>query len=193
VAEELRDRIPWSSVHVFWSDERYVPPDHPDSNVRMAREALLDAVPLPPRNLHLPDTTLSNPDEAAQRYEEEIGRHLRGGACLDWVLLGLGDDGHVASLFPGSPALGEEQRWVVAVRASPKPPPTRLTMTPPILNSAREIHFLVQGHEKAEALGTAVSDSSLPPRLPAQAVRPQTGRITWWVDAAAASRLRRFA
>ena len=140
LASELRDEVPWERVHVFWSDERYVSPTELMSNVRLAHEILLDQVPIPENNVHAPRTDLTDPGEAAQRYEET----LRERSGLDWVLLGLGEDGHVASLFPGRPELEERQRMIVAVHDSPKPPPVRLTLTPAAINAAREVHLLVR-------------------------------------------------
>ena len=144
---ELQGEVPWERVHVFWSDERYVSPTDPDSNVRMARELLLNHVPIPEENVHAPRTDLAEPGEAARRYEETLREH-----SLHWVLLGLGEDGHVASLFPGRPELAEKQRIVVAVHDSPKPPPIRLTLTPAAINAAREVHLLVAGAPKRVAL-----------------------------------------
>lgn len=182
LASEMRSEIPWRDVHIFWSDERYVPLDDRDSNYRMAREALLDAVPLPSENVHPPETDLADPDAAAERYEEAIRRHfLPDEPRFDGVLLGLGEDGHVASLFPGSPSLEEDRRLVLAVTDSPKPPPVRLTMTLPLINLAREVHFLVSGGGKREALAASRRTGKA---LPAQRVRRE--RTFWWVDREAA-------
>jgi 6-phosphogluconolactonase len=178
-------------VHFFLSDERYVPGDHPDSNYRMVREALFDKVPVPATSIHIPPTDLSEPDEAALRYEEEIRDFLgRGASRLDWVLLGLGEDGHVASLFPYSPLLAETKRWVIAVRDSPKPPPLRLTMTLPLINRASQVHVLVIGKAKAGALRSALTEPRSSRRSPAQGIKPVEGTVTWWVDEEAASMLR---
>ncbi len=173
LASELRDEVPWERVHVFWSDERYVAPTDPDSNVRMARELLLNHVPIPEKNVHAPRTDLSEPGEAALRYEETLREH-----SLDWVLLGLGEDGHVASLFPGRPELEERQRMVVAVHDSPKPPPVRLTLTPAAINAAREVHLLVAGAPKRVAL-EAVLDGKV--------LDWTAGNVTIWTDRQAAA------
>ena len=148
LASELRDEVPWERVHAFWSDERYVSATDPMSNVRLARELLLNHVAIPEENVHVPRTDLAEPGDAARRYEET----LRERSSLDWVLLGLGEDGHIASLFPGRPELEERQRMVVAVYDSPKPPPVRLTLTPAAINGAREVHLLVTGASKRAAL-----------------------------------------
>ncbi|TDI40159.1 MAG: 6-phosphogluconolactonase [Acidobacteria bacterium] len=148
LASELQGEVQWERVHVFWSDERYVSPTDPMSNVRLVRELLLNHVPIPEENVHAPQTDLTEPGEAARRYEEMLREH----SGLDWVLLGLGEDGHVASLFPGRPELEERQRLVVAVLDSPKPPPVRLTLTPATINAAREVHLLVAGASKRAAL-----------------------------------------
>ena len=173
LASELQGEVPWERVHVFWSDERYVSPTDPDSNVRMARELLLNHVPIPEENVHAPRTDLSELGEAALRYEETLRQH-----SLDWVLLGLGEDGHVASLFPGRPELAEKQRIVVAVHDSPKPPPVRLTLTPAAINAAREVHLLVAGAPKRVAL-EAVLDGKV--------LDWTAGNVMIWTDRQAAA------
>ena len=170
---ELQGEVPWERVHVFWSDERYVSPTDPDSNVRMARELLLNHVPIPEENVHAPRTDLAEPGEAARRYEETLREH-----SLDWVLLGLGEDGHVASLFLGRPELAEKQRIVVAVHDSPKPPPIRLTLTPAAINAAREVHLLVAGAPKRVAL-EAVLDGKV--------LDWTAGNVMIWTDRQAAA------
>lgn len=187
---EYRNQVRWDRVHFFFSDERWVRFDHPDSNYRMVREALFDLIDVPRANIHPPRIDLGSPEEAAARYEKELwdtfsSRRPR----LDWVLLGLGEDGHVASLFPHSAALTETERWVVAVRDSPKPPPIRLTMTLPFINSASQVHFLVSGDGKARALQATLEGQGLPDALPAKGVEPLGNPPTWWVDQEAASGL----
>jgi len=190
LATEYHDRVPWERIHFFWSDERYLPLDHAESNTGMVREALLDHVDVPVENVHVPPVELADPEEAARRYEEELHRFFGSGEPrLGWVFLGLGEDGHVASLFPGSPSLEESNRWVMAVKDSPKPPPVRLTMTLPIINRAAGVHFLVAGATKAPALSSALEAPQDPARLPAQGVRPINGTLTWWLDEQAASKL----
>jgi 6-phosphogluconolactonase len=180
--------ISWADVHLFWSDERFVSPDAAESNYRMARETLLSGVSIPAENVHRPETELDDPGESARRYEDDI-RAFFGSSPprLDWILLGLGEDGHVASLFPGSSALEERQRIVLAVRDAPKPPATRLTMTLPLIDAGREIHFLVSGRDKQEILYRVLGASDGP--LPAQRVHPTEGIVHWWVDRLAATRM----
>jgi 6-phosphogluconolactonase len=185
IADEHRDGIPWNDVHLFWSDERYVPLDDPESNYRMAVETLLSSVPVPRDHLHVPDTSLSRPEEAAERYENDI-RNFFGPESprLDWTFLGLGEDGHVASLFPGSDALlAPVDRLVLPIFTSAKPPPVRLTMTLELINQSREIHFLVFGRRKREILRKVLEEGET---LPAQRVAPIAGTPIFWVDREAA-------
>ena len=177
LATEFAHQVPWARVHLFWSDERYLPPDHPDSNVGMARKTFIDAVPIPQVNVHAPRTDLLDPDGAARLYERDLRSLLGHEPRFDWMLLGLGEDGHVASLFPGGAAVEERDRLVVAVRDSPKPPPVRLTMTPALINLSREIHMLVAGASKRQALAKLAGKRS------ATWLRPPT----LWVDRAASS------
>lgn len=186
LASELASAVDWGRVHLFWTDERYVPPDHVDSNYRLVQEALLQPLDFPAGNIHAPDTSSSDPQVAARQYEESI-RTFFGEASphLDFVLLGLGEDGHVASLFPSSPALTESIQLVTAVSDSPKPPPVRLTMTLRLLNAAQELHFLVAGSAKQPAFSKILTQEDA--NLPAQEIRPTKGTVDWWVDTAAAN------
>lgn len=185
--------VDWRRVHVFWGDERCVPPDHPDSNYGMARLALLDHVPLLPENIHRMAGE-KEPQQAAAGYEEELraffeARRLSS-PCFDLVLLGMGEDGHTASLFPGTAAVREQERWVVAhLVAALKA--RRITLTPVILNQAAQTTFLVSGAGKAERLRQVLEGPAQPEQLPAQAIHPQNGRLTWLVDEAAVSGLSR--
>jgi 6-phosphogluconolactonase len=183
----------WRRVHVVWGDERCVPPDDPRSNYRMAKEALLDRVPIPPDQIHRIRGE-DDPPQAAAEYERQLRLLLtchpeRSARHLDLVLLGLGEDGHTASLFPGQPAVHETERWVLAV-----PAPTghmwRVTLTPAILNSARNVTFIVAGAGKAARLQQVIERPFAADQLPAQAIRPIQGRLTWMVDQAAGSRPR---
>ncbi len=184
---ESHSDLPWERVHVFWGDERYVPRDAPDSNYRMARETLLEHIAIPPDNVHPMPTGASDPDEAARAYEEELRSVFGDTPAFDVILLGMGDDGHTASLFPGSPALEETARWVVPAEA-PAEPRRRLTLTPPVLCAAEAIHFLVAGASKRAALACALSPDGPAPTCPASLVRPLAGTLTWWVDEAAGGR-----
>jgi 6-phosphogluconolactonase len=163
----LVDRFPWPNVHWYWGDERFVPPDHPESNYRMAREAMLDAAPVPPANIHPIPTVGISADQAAAVYEAEL-RRAYGTLLLapekplfDVCLLGLGDDGHTASLIPGEPALEERNHWVAVVAHGR--PETRITLTYPAINSSRHIVFLVSGEGKHAILQEVLAGGSAKP------------------------------
>ena len=185
-AEDYRERIPWPKMNLFWGDERYVSPGDPHSNYRMVREALLDHVPVPPGNVHPIPTNFKDPDEAARAYEATLRAAFPGAwPEFDLVLLGMGPEGHTASLFPYSPGLDVKDRWVVAVRA-PAEPPQRVTLTLPALNHAQNLMFLVCGVEKRDALHQAwQAGGQGSPEWPVSMVRPN-GRVTWFVDRTAA-------
>ena len=184
-SDEFRSRFPWQRVSWYWGDERFVPYDHPESNFRMTREAMLAKAPVPPGNIH-PIPTDGSPDDAARRYELTL-RQAYGGASLDphrplfdVTLLGLGPDGHTASLLPGEPVLSERKRWVAAVAHGR--PEIRITMTYPALESSRRVAFLVAGQEKAAIFSAIRKGDS---RVPAAQIRP-VGELFWFVDRAAA-------
>jgi 6-phosphogluconolactonase len=180
----------WHLTHILWGDERCVPPDDPRSNYRMAKEVLLDRVPIPAEQIHRIRGE-DEPERAARDYERELHSLLGSRAApagLDLVLLGLGEDGHTASLFPGQPSVHETERWAVAVLA-PDRKLWRVTLTPAILNQASDITFVVSGANKAQTLQRVLEQPSDPDALPAQAIRPIHGRVTWMVDQAAAGRL----
>lgn len=185
LAGEYRDAVPWEAVHLYWGDERYLPPDHAESNYRMAREALLAHVPVPPEQVHPMPTSLPDPDEAARCYEEELRRMLApDGSGLDLALLGMGVDGHTASLFPGTPAVAEQVRWVVPVRA-PVEPFLRLTLTRPVLEKAGRLLFLVAGADKRpvwQAIQAGHEEAAR--RYPACLVGSAAGAV-WLLDQAA--------
>jgi 6-phosphogluconolactonase len=181
----FRDSVDWRDVEVFWGDERFVPPDSPANNYRMARETLLAQVPVPEENIH-PIPTCGDPDEAAWSYEATL-KSAYGADRLDpalplfdLVLLGLGEDGHTCSLLPGSPALEERQRWVVPVAHGR--PETRITLTYPPIQSSRVTAFLVVGEKKAEAVRAVRAGDSA---LPGARLQPQ-GELVWFLDRAAA-------
>ena len=185
LAREHASDVDWPNVHVFFGDERTVPPDHEDSNYRTAREALLDLVPV--GSVHRMRGELP-PEEAAASYEEELRIFFEEDPpSLDLVMLGIGGDGHTASLFPETSALEVVDRLVVA-NPVPKLDTTRLTLTLPFLNSARQIYFLVAGEDKAEALKEILEGDADPRRYPAKLVRPPGGP-GWMVDRAAAGTL----
>jgi 6-phosphogluconolactonase len=189
--EPFRGQVPWHRVHLFWGDERCVPPDDPQSNYRMVREALLDgSTLLPDENVHRVPAERP-PEEAAAAYEEALRAFFRCDDSFprfDLVLLGMGPDGHTASLFPGGAALDETERSVVA-NWVPQQNAWRITLTYGALNAAHHIIFLVAGAGKAVTLREVLQPDSLRPPLPAQQVRPRAGTLTWLVDEAAASQL----
>jgi 6-phosphogluconolactonase len=189
-------RVPWPDVHVFWGDERCVPPDDIESNYGMARELLLGRVPVPASNVHRIRGE-DDPPAAAARYESDL-RDTFGTPCgpplstpgkrFDLLLLGLGANGHTASLFPHLQAVRERTKWVMAERMGVQNQ-WRITLTPPILNQAAEILFLVSGREKAAALRRVLCDARDTDELPAQSIAPEAGRVRWLVDVAAAADL----
>ena len=184
-SDDFRGRFPWPRVSWYWGDERFVAHDHPDSNYRMAREAMLAKAPVPPENIH-PVPAAGSPEDAALRYQRTL-QEAYGAAVLDAArplfditLLGLGPDGHTASLLPGEPVLDERKRWVAAVAHGR--PEVRITMTYPAIESSRRVAFLVAGADKASVLRTIRAGDS---QLPAARVRP-LGELIWFVDRAAA-------
>lgn len=184
-------RIDWPNVHIFWGDERCVPPDHPDSNYGMARETLLERVPVLPDNVHrMPGER--DPEAGAAAYDAHLRAFFTADGedapRFDVLLLGMGGDAHTASLFPGTAALSQTDRWAVANYVE-KLAAWRLTLTPPALNAAAEIVVLVSGADKAAALDAVLNGPTDPDRYPAQLLEPENGRLRWLVDRAAAARL----
>ena len=186
LASDYRDAMPWSRVHLFFGDERFLPPDHADSNYRMVREALLDHVAVPQANIH-PMPTTGEPEEAAASYQRELQTYYRSEALavqrplFDVVLLGLGENGHTASLFPNTPALADTLHWVVPC-VPLDAPHTRLTLTYAALASSREVAFLVAGAGKRDVLARVRDGDRAQPSSRIASV----GRVNWFVDAAAA-------
>lgn len=189
---KLQEQIPWERVHFFWGDERHVPPDHPDSNYRMAYNALLSKVPIPSINIHRIRAEDSDADKAAADYEHEIRRFLKIDAGqmprFNCVLLGMGPDGHIASLFPGTSALEETNRLAVANWVE-KFQSYRITLTVSVINNADRIIFLVSGAEKADTLKAVLEDDVKSNRYPAQRIQPSDGKLIWFLDRSAAGRL----
>jgi 6-phosphogluconolactonase len=186
MASQRPSPIPWAQVQLFWGDERYVPPEDPRSNFGMAKATLLDHVACPAANIHRMPTQFADADVAARDYERTLRSCFDGEwPDFDLVLLGLGDDGHTASLFPGSLALAEKTRWVVATRA-PAEPPVRLTLTLPALIGAAAIYVLAAGTSKALPLRHVLEGVGDWIRYPAAGVRLATGTVVWWVDREAA-------
>jgi 6-phosphogluconolactonase len=187
LAGEFREQIAWSSIHFFWSDERHVPPDHPESNYRMADEAMLSHVPVSANNVHRVPSENPSAAQAASEYEQTVITITQQPLPrLDLILLGLGTDGHTASIFPGSEVLHETKRLVAAPFVE-KFQTYRITMTLPLLNNGASVVFLVSGSEKASIVKEVLEG---PERYPAQAVKPTNGELLWMLDEEAASKIK---
>ena len=189
LATEFKQEVPWDKLLVFWGDERYVPHTDEKSNYLMAKRAMLDLVDIPASQIFPMKTDPTNPKDAAGDYAITLKEQLK--VCdgrFDLVLLGMGDDGHTASLFPGSPALEEMSRTVVAAPA-PVEPRQRITLTFPVLNNSRNVFFLVAGEDKAPGLLCAMGRPSEITECPSGRVHPMDGNLTWYVDEAAARML----
>ncbi|MCE2494604.1 MAG: 6-phosphogluconolactonase [Alphaproteobacteria bacterium] len=179
-SEEYRQRISWPHWRIFWGDERAVRPDHDESNYRMARETLLDHVALSQAHVHRIPTEF-DPARAASEYEQTIRQALHGDIpTFDLILLGMGDDGHTASLFPGSEALQEDKRLVTA---------DRITFTLPLINRAAAVAFLVEGAHKANMVQHVLQAEPGEEPLPASLVQPADGELHWFLDSSAAEQL----
>jgi len=190
--DAFRQQVPWDRIQFFWGDERHVPPDHSDSNYRMANEAMLSRVPVPKHNIHRIQAENPDASQAANQYAEELracfGSESAKVPRLDFILLGMGADGHTASLFPGTTALQEQNRWVVSNWVD-KFQTQRITMTPPLLNNAACVVFLVQGDEKAEPLRAVLYGERKPETYPSQLIQPVQGECYWLLDRMAAKLL----
>lgn len=173
LATKYREAIDWQHIHLYWGDERYVPHDDPSSNYWMARETLTDHVPIPEENVHPIETTFDNPEVAAKAYAAIVNTEMP----FDLILLGLGDDGHTASLFPG-PEFDPNDERLVIVTDSPKPPATRISLTIRAINASQNVFFLVSGRNKRDALENVLNDrkSTLPPSF----VKPVGGAVKWF-------------
>jgi len=191
-SEPYRSQIDWTQVEIFWSDERCVPPDDKESNYALAQQVLLSNIPIPTNQIHRMPADTSDRDTASQAYEREMQRTFSTDSIpnFDLIQLGMGPEGHTASLFPHQESLHEQQRLVMPVNV-PKPPPPRLTFTPPLLNAAKHVLFLVAGSEKADALKAVLEGEYEPDEYPAQIVRPVNGDGTWMLDTSAAGKLRK--
>jgi 6-phosphogluconolactonase len=187
-----KDRIDWKKIHIFFGDERAVPLDDDRNNARMAFDTLLNKVPVPPEQIHIMDTDLS-PEAAAMEYEEELceffGTDILPVKTFDLVLLGMGDDGHTLSLFPGTPVIYEEKSWVSSFFLKSQNM-YRITLTKNIVNRAKHIVFMISGKEKANALHEVVEGARNPDLYPAQVILPTSGELHFFMDEAAASLLR---
>jgi 6-phosphogluconolactonase len=183
-----RDRIHWKEVHVFWSDERWVPADDSRNNALMARKTLLDQVPIPPENIH-PISCEASPHQAALDYEAELRKFFStSNPNFHLVLLGLGSNGHIASLFPHTTVLNEKERWVSEVFVE-ELGMNRVTFTAPFINEASQVIFLVSGADKAQVLEDVLEGPYQPDVLPAQLIRPAGKHPFWLVDKAASHKL----
>jgi 6-phosphogluconolactonase len=191
-APPYRDQINWSRIEFFWGDERFVPPDDPESNYRMARETLLERVPVQPSQIHPVPTQLGDPAATAVAYTEELRRVFRLGPDdlppFDLILLGMGPDGHTASLFPHTAALHAHDRLVVA-NAVPQLQTYRITLTASVINHAGTVAFLISGADKADALHAVLEGPRDVEMYPSQLIAPTTGELHWLVDRAAAAKL----
>lgn len=189
--QSYRKRMPWDALELFWVDERTVPPDHPESNYRMTKEAMLDHVPLQPEQVHRMEGELE-PEAAAARYESELRNtfRLEGAETprFDLISLGMGDDGHTASLFPHTAAIHEMGRLVTANHI-PQKDTWRITLTWPVINQARSVFFLIAGADKAERVHEVFIGPRDPERLPSQLIWPSSGILTLFLDKAAAALL----
>ncbi len=183
LASDYTSRMPWNQMHFFWGDERYVPHDNTHSNFRMARETLFARLTVPPENIHPMPTDYPDPDKAAREYETELRRYFGAQPAFDLLFLGVGQEGHTASLFPNSPGLNETQRWVLHTEV-PADPPERLTLTYPVLNSARNVFFLAAGKSKREII-EAIRQDPGGPASQYPAARVSSPRTIWFVDQAA--------
>jgi 6-phosphogluconolactonase len=188
----LQAKVPWNKIQFFFGDERHVPPDNSESNFRMANEAMLGKAPVDPKQVHRIKGEKPNAEEAAAEYDDDLRASfkLTGDQLprFDLVLLGMGPEGHAASLFPGTKALKEESRLVVSNWVG-KFYTDRITFTPPVLNNAARVVFMVHGEEKAPALKAVLEGPYEPEQLPAQIIRPKQGKVLWLVDPSAASML----
>ena len=183
-----RDQVPWQQTYIFWGDERWVPLTDERSNAKMAQDTFLNQVPVP-RDQVYPMWGAGEPEEFALHYEQVLQKHFHQQApAFDLILLGMGDDGHTASLFPGTEVLNETSRWVWAYYLAPQSM-YRITLTAPLINQARKILFLTFGPNKAPALHEVREGARNPNKYPAQLIQPQSGEVLWFVDEAAASRL----
>jgi 6-phosphogluconolactonase len=190
-SEPFRSQIDWQLVHFFWGDERCVPHNSPESNFYLARETLLQKISLPESQIHPMPADQLDRDAASQAYTVEMQNTFgtNGIPSFDLIHLGMGPEGHTASLFPHQASLQEKHRLVMPVSV-PKPPPDRLTFTPPLLNAARNVLFLVAGSEKADALHAVLEGEYRPDEYPAQIVRPTNGEVVWMLDKASAVNIR---
>ena len=188
----IRDIIDWSAWHIFWADERCVPLTDPDSNYRLAQEQIFNQVKIPPAQIYAINDTLK-PETIATAYQATLAQVLQPAPGeyprFDLILLGLGEDGHTASLFPDHPLLKETERWVLPIFDSPKPPPERITLSLPVINNAHHVAFLATGAGKADILSQILEPQPTASLPPAGRIQPDDGQLTWFLDDQAAAKL----
>ena len=195
VSESARSAV-WDAWHVFWVDERCVPSTHADSNFGAAERSWLSGIPIPREQIH-PIDGAREPETAARAYESVLAEAAPTSTAqevprLDLILLGIGEDGHIASLFPGHATLNEQTRWATTVTHAPKPPPTRITLTLPVLNHARHVAFIAVGADKAAIVRRVLEPETMKqPPVPAQLIDPGRVDVEWYLDSEAALELRR--
>jgi 6-phosphogluconolactonase len=194
ISEPFYTQINWQKWRVFWTDERCVPQTSPDSNYYLAREYLFRHVNIPPTQIYTPDTSLK-PSGAADAYQATLRQIFKPAPeqlpRFDLVLLGMGEDGHTASLFPHHPILRETERWVASISDSPKPPPERITLTLPVINNARHVAFIITGASKSAIVQHILEKPHTDRPLPAHMVNPANGTLHWFIDESASARLKR--
>lgn len=187
-----RASLPWDKIYFFFGDERHVPPDNPESNYRMARESLLSKIPIPPENIFRVPAENPDANKAAEAYQQTLRTFFNTAPGsfprFDMILLGMGPDGHTASLFPGTAALQEKARWVVSNWVE-KFKTDRLTLTLPVLNNAAVVMFLVSGQDKAGILKEVLEGTQPGEHVPSKLIKPSNGELIWMVDRAAATQL----
>ncbi|AWW32358.1 6-phosphogluconolactonase [Echinicola strongylocentroti] len=186
--EQFKSQVDWDKVNVFWGDERWVPLDNEQSNAGMAYETLLKNVPVPEKNIFPMWATGITPEARAQEYTGYLKKELGESGVFDLILLGMGDDGHCASLFPGTAVLNEQEKWVEGYFLKSKDI-HRITLTAPLINRAKKIVFFVFGENKANALYEVLEGERNPSLYPSQMIAPVNGEVQWLVDEAAANRL----
>jgi 6-phosphogluconolactonase len=188
LASEFAESLEWDSIHLFWGDERFVPQDHPDNNFRMAYNTWISKVPISHQNIHRIPTETDTPEEAARSYEQTLKKFFnppgkKSFPVFDVMLLGIGTDGHTASLFPGSREITEKIRWVVSVEAPPAVyPKKRITLTLPLINSSREVLFFAFGEEKKKVLTTIFEEPEKADKVYPAAMVKARERIQWYVE-----------
>jgi len=188
MAKDYSKKINWETVHLFWGDERFVPKEHPENNFAMAYHNLISKVPLPSQNIHPIQSEIETPERAAESYEETLRDFFRDSEretsyTFDAILLGVGEDGHAASLFPGSPALKEKSRWAVAVDAPASfLTKARITLTLPVINISRDVFFLVSGDKKGNIVSSILKDPERARELYPAAMIEAKERLVWYVD-----------